>query len=117
MAFIHINRHNSNGEEVHVFFKFIGVNVKMVLFFYRRLSTCDEVTSHWTDLGPGFVRQTFLLDEVALDSLPSVIVGEFPDQPHGRPGNVSHPQVLRGPGDICTVDQRTVREQEDGGRR
>lgn len=53
-------------------------------------------------LCPGLVSDTFLLDEIALDSLSSIVVGEFPDQPHCRPGDVSDLQVLWRSGNVCT---------------
>lgn len=51
-------------------------------------------------LSPGFVSHTLLLNKVALDSLPSIIVRKLPDQPHGVVGDVSDSQVLGRPRNI-----------------
>lgn len=66
-------------------------------------------------LCPGLVSDTFLLDKVALDSFSSIAVREFPDQPHGRPGDVSHPQLLWRSGDVCTPKelQSVIQEQRN----
>lgn len=53
-------------------------------------------------LCPGLVSDTFLLDKVALDSLSSIVVREFPDQPHRRTADVSDPQVLWRSRNVCT---------------
>lgn len=59
-----------------------------------------QAVSH---LCPGLVSDTFLLNKIALDSLSSIVFGEFPDQPHGGPSDVSDLQVPWRSGDVCTV--------------